>query len=152
MLDIKTRMWPCIPRCCRTTMHILLTRGVSIGWRTQKVNGFMQNGYRSLIFEALTAGIMNVDVFWDVAQCSVVDISRRISGSYWHYYRSNSRVMIEAEKSSETSPIICHTTRCYILEHEDRPRCRWEDNIKAQINTFWREDFKSQEATWSSTW
>jgi hypothetical protein len=41
-------------------------------------------------FQVLTAACMKMTIFWDVALCSLVEISRRFESSYcWHYQNSS---------------------------------------------------------------
>jgi hypothetical protein len=58
-----------------------------------------------MIFQVLTATSMKMTVFWDVAQCSLVQIDRRFRGG-----------IIEAVSTSETSVNFYQTTRRNIAE------------------------------------
>jgi hypothetical protein len=50
-------------------------------------------------FQVLTAAIMRMTVFWDVAQCSLVEVYRRFRGTCCLHHQG---VIMEAAGISET--------------------------------------------------
>jgi hypothetical protein len=63
-------------------------------------------------FKILTATIMKLTVFWDVAPCSIIKIYRRFRGDYCLHHQG----MMEAASASEKSVKLYQTTRCNIAE------------------------------------
>jgi hypothetical protein len=80
--------------------------------RETKKNDKLQS--RQMRFEVHTATRMKMTVFWDVAQCSLIDIDRRFRGAYCLTHGALNTLLMEAVSFSETSVSIHQTIRCNI--------------------------------------
>jgi hypothetical protein len=74
-----------------------------------------------------------VDYFWHVTPCSLIDIGRRFRGAYCLHHQDDE--MMETVSSSETSVNIYQTTRCSIPE-DSRLHTRRRENLKSHLQNF----------------
>jgi hypothetical protein len=74
--------------------------------------------YRPIRFQVLTAASMKFRVFWDVLQCSQVDVDRRFSGAYCLHHQADD---------------VYLTTRQYIPE-DSKLHTRSRENLKSHIS------------------
>jgi hypothetical protein len=64
--------------------------------------------------EVLTAVVMKSSVFWDITQCSPLEVSRRLGGTYLLYLQG--RIRRERYQSESRRLDFQRTTRRYIPE------------------------------------